>query len=59
LKNEDSSKKTNRMDRIDRMKEMQKAECGMMNERQAAFLSSFILHPSAFLLLSCLSCPSC
>jgi hypothetical protein len=36
------------MDRIDRIKEeMMKAECGMMNERQAASYLSFIL-PSSF-----------
>jgi hypothetical protein len=47
------------MDRIDRIKEeMMKDEGGMMNKRQAASHSSFIIHPSAFL-LSCLSCPSC
>jgi hypothetical protein len=48
------------MDRIDRIKkEMMNAEGGMRNdERQAAFHSSFLIPPSAFL-LSCLSCPSC
>jgi hypothetical protein len=37
------------MDRIDRIKEMQKAEGGMMNKRQAACYSSFSLLHSSFL----------
>jgi hypothetical protein len=38
------------MDRIDRIKAMLKDECGMMNERQAACYSSFIIPPSSFIL---------
>jgi hypothetical protein len=38
------------MDRIDKIKAMQKDERGMMNERQAALHSSLIIPPSSFLL---------
>jgi hypothetical protein len=50
---------SNRMDRIDRIKAMQKAEGRMMNEKQHVL--SFIIHHSYFIItsLSCLSCPSC
>jgi hypothetical protein len=40
------------MDRIDRMKAMQKAEGGMMNKREAVFYSSFIIPPSSLSSLS-------
>jgi hypothetical protein len=47
------------MDRIDKIKEMQKAEVRRMDREQLLFHSSFLL--AAFILssLSCLSCPSC
>jgi hypothetical protein len=55
----------NRMDRIDRIKARQKDECGMMNIKQLAFHSSFILHHFFFILsilsilFLLLSCPFC
>jgi hypothetical protein len=38
------------MDRMDRMKAMQKEECGMMNKKQLAFHSSFRIPPFFFIL---------
>jgi hypothetical protein len=38
------------MDRIDRIKARRKDECGMINNKQLVFHSSFIIHTSSFLL---------